>query len=97
MGKCKQIKVWINEGDQKICRACTLPILMQWYISEAEDKGKAELVSGLKMLAEKADVEPEEIAEELDRLKEIAPEELRSRFEEFDCTLEVNEEKPEGE
>jgi len=92
----KLLKIWIKEKNQKICRPCTLPILVQWYTSELKEVGKEDVGKNLVVLTEKENVTPDEVAEELDNIKEKVDGPLKARLKEFDCTIQINEENYQG-
>ncbi|MEM2905028.1 MAG: hypothetical protein QW587_04735 [Candidatus Bathyarchaeia archaeon] len=93
--QCTTMSNWIKEGGQKICRPCVLPILIQWYQSELTESGREHLARRLSKLVDKADLAPEEVAEELDRIKETVDDaSLKLRLREFDCTIQASEEPP---
>lgn len=92
---CKPLKVWIHEAEQKVCRPCVLPLLAHWYKTELEERGMPQLGEGIKALSSKPDVTPDELAEELDGLKQrVSDESIKKRLFEFDCAVQKNESSP---
>ena len=83
---------WIK-ADTKNCRPCVLPILAMWYMSELSEKGHPEESQRIQKVADKLDVQPKDLAAELDSVKaveKLSPE-LRARLKEFDCAIQHNE------
>ena len=85
------ITEWIK-GEGKVCRPCVLPVLLSWYVSELEERGSKEASEKLRQLAEKVDLTPQELAQEMDNIKAtIKDPKLAARLREFDCSIQKNE------
>jgi len=78
---------WVRGGKRK----CFMGVILDWYVGELDENGKAEEVAKIRQMVEKGDVSPEEVADELDAIKERADPGLRARLRELDCSLQVNE------
>ena len=81
---------WVKRPG-KICRPCTLPLLTSWYVSELEEAGDRLNSNRLKQLAENPDVTPDQLAAELDNVKNSVSKPMKDRLREFDCSIQVNE------
>jgi hypothetical protein len=68
-----------------------LPLLAGWYVSELEESGDRTQSERIKKLAEDPNVSPEQLAAELDNIKNSVREPMKARLKEFDCTVQVNE------
>jgi hypothetical protein len=86
------MKIWIKNDNQKLCRSCTLPILVPWYISELEENNQKQYSDRLKKLVDNPAITPEALASELDSIKSsMIDQNLKKRLLEFDCTIQANE------
>lgn len=82
---------WIIGETPGTCRPCILGPVVQWYYQELKEQGNEEVAAQLEA---EVDVLEEDDAEQvlalckdLDDIKAAAPEELRKRLEEFDCSI----------
>lgn len=82
---------WIKKNNPKVCRPCVLPILAGWYVSELEETGNSEKSASIKQLADNPDITPEQLAAELDKIKDAVNGSLKERLKEFDCSIQSNE------
>lgn len=82
---------WIKGEEPGTCRPCMLAPVVQWYWQELKERGDEETAAQLEA---EVDVLEEDNAEQvmalckdLDEIKAAAPEELRKRLKEFDCSI----------
>lgn len=88
----KPMQEWIVEDVQgRECRPCALGPTVQWYTSELEERGKKEMAQELLSVAEKEDINPLTLCEQLDKIKEQVGGPLRERLLEFDCATQLYE------
>lgn len=80
---------WVERPDEETCRPCFLGPLVEWYIGELGEEYK----SNLPEIIENPDVSPEDVASELDRIKQVVPAELQKRLSELDCEIQHYSEK----
>lgn len=86
------MKQWIEETPQTdpSCRPCILGPVSHWYSTELRQAGHLDLIARLEDLASGEGLTPSQLAEELDKIKEEVPPEVRGRLREFDCSAQVN-------
>lgn len=90
------VKEWLEQEDPTrpdgICRPCVLPFLVQWYGEELTERNLPEVAAKFQGLEEQVDLEPENVAELCDQVKEEVDEDTAKRLREFDCHIQVNAE-----
>jgi hypothetical protein len=86
----KPLTEWVK-GVGKVCRPCTLPLLANWYMSELEEAGDMVQSDRIKKIADDPEVTPEQLAAELDSIKDAVSVPMKERLREFDCTVQNNE------
>jgi len=91
---CKNLQPmaeWVKEEDPDTCRPCILGPVVQWYYQELKERGDEETAAKLEtevdVLTEDDIEQAVAICKDLDEIKVAAPEELRQRLEEFDCSV----------
>jgi len=92
--QCPQFTMeeWIGQEDPKKddpeqCRPCRLGVTANWYFTELQEQGQAELAESIEQIATKED-DPEmplTLCKEFDRIKDVVEEPLRERLKDFDC------------
>jgi len=89
------MKAWV-EGESveegSTCRPCTVPIGARWYYDTLVEFGQDDLAEQLKEVMEQPDIEPLQLAEHLDIIKDAVDPNLVNRLKEFDCEIQVNAE-----
>lgn len=96
--KLKPMSEWVKEEDTEgSCRTCVLTPVVQWYMSELEERGKKALAKELETVAEADDSDYLKICQKLDSIKEKVEPALADRLLEFDCAAQTfkPEEMPE--
>lgn len=82
---------WIKGETPGTCRPCILAPVVQWYYQELKEQGDeetaAQLEAEVNVLEEDNVEQVMALCKDLDQIKAAAPEELRKRFEEFDCAI----------
>jgi len=84
---------WLNEegaDEDESCRPCAVPTAGKWYIEEFTELGLTEEAEELQAFMEQDAVDPLQLAEKLDNIKETAHPGLHNRFRELDCSVQVN-------
>jgi hypothetical protein len=88
------MKDWIEEeGDAEtaeVCRPCVLPVVTTWYIETLDENGLPERARQLEQFSGQETLTPLQLAEELDNIKSQVDPNLRNRFRELDCSIQVN-------
>jgi len=79
---------WAKEDAGDACRACELPVTVQWYVDELKAQHQDGLADDLAQAGESAD--PLTVAEKLDKIKESVDPDLRTRLVDFDTATQVN-------
>ena len=74
---------WI-EGDTNFCRPCILPVTIDWYRQELNERGHQELVEEIDKARMAED--PEATCKVMDAIKDKVPVDLKYRLMEFDCS-----------
>jgi len=72
---CKPLLEWLREPSDK-CKECALGLLVAWYKDEL----------GIDEVKDLVDLSPEEVVEQLDRLKKKHPEKAE-RLKQLDCLI----------
>lgn len=86
----KPMEEWIKDPTSRTCRVCFMEVILDWYVSELDEKGRKDESDKLRDMVEKKAM-ADEVARELDAIKERVEPELKSRLKEFDCAFQANE------
>lgn len=82
---------WIKGEEPESCRSCIIGPVIQWYFLELKERGyhdsAAQLEAEIDVLEEDNVEQVKALCKDLDDIKAAAPEELRKRLEEFDCSI----------
>ena len=82
----KPMKEWISE-DTPQCRPCLLGVVTSWYRDVLEESG---MLAKARQLEDRAEtLDPLPLCEELDKIKEEVPEEVRVQLRNFDCAAQT--------
>lgn len=85
--------VWVLGETPGTCRPCTLGPVIQWYYQELKERGYEDEAQSLEEEANVLEDDNMEqmvaICSDLDEIKKAAPEDLRKRLEEFDCSVQA--------
>jgi len=93
---CVSMEEWIqNEDEEKECRSCLLPPVIQWYRDELQEKGLDNFASQIKIAVESGD--PLLMAKKFDEIKEKVPGNVKERLKEFDCYAQMHKGNGDGE
>ena len=92
---CVSMEEWIQNEDEKECRSCLLPPVIQWYRDELEEKGLGNLASQIKTVVEGGN--PLLMAKKFDEIKEKVPGDVKERLKEFDCYAQIHKGNGDGE
>lgn len=88
------MKDWLDreepEDSDISCKPCVVPILTAWYSETLREYGQSDEADRLLELAQRDDVDPLQMAEELDNIKNNSQPGLANRFKELDCDIQVN-------
>jgi hypothetical protein len=79
----QSLEEWI-QGDTEFCRPCILPVTIDWYRQELEERGHIDLVEEIDRARMSED--PEATCKVMDNIKDKVPVDLRYRLMEFDCS-----------
>jgi len=79
----QSMEQWIK-GDTTFCRPCVLPVTIDWYRQELNERGHPELVEEIDKARMTED--PDATCRVMDAIKERLPVDLRYRLMEFDCS-----------
>lgn len=88
------MKDWMEQEepeDSEIeCKPCAIPIATAWYSETLREYGLNDEADRLHELAQREDVDPLQMAEELDNIKNNSQPGLANRLRELDCDIQVN-------
>jgi len=88
------MKDWVEaegEGEAaETCKPCVLPVAAAWYIETLDENNLGDRARALETFSQQESITPLQLAEELDNIKAQVDPNLRLRFRELDCTIQVN-------
>lgn len=88
------MKDWLEavpeDGTDPGCKPCVLPVATAWYIETLDENGLAAKARLLEQFSARENLEPLQLAEELDNIKAQVDPNLRNRFRELDCSIQIN-------
>lgn len=86
------MKEWIEKevDTEEVCKPCVLPVVTAWYIETLDENGLPDKARQLEQFSNQENLTPLQLAEELDSIKEQVDPNLRNRFRELDCSVQVN-------